>query len=203
MTAISPLRHASDVVGSYGSISQALRLLLQSMILGLGAYLVIRQELTAGRHDRRLDHDGSRAGPDRDRDRQLARLYRRAAVAARLSHVLAQAAGSAPRTELPKPARSLDVESRGGGAGRPTAIVANIHFRLMAGEALGVIGPSGSGKTSLVRTLIGIWPPARGKVRLDGAALDQWDAELLGRHIGYVSQTSTCSMAPSPRTSRG
>ena len=53
---------------------------------------------------------------------------------------------------------------------------------------LGVIGPSGSGKTSLVRALVGIWPPARGTVRLDGAALDQWDPELRGPHVGYVSQ---------------
>ncbi len=63
-----------------------------------------------------------------------------------------------------------------------------MQFRLSAGEALGVIGPSGSGKTSLVRTLLGIWPPAKGTVRLDGAALDQWDGEVRGRYIGYVSQ---------------
>jgi ABC-type polar amino acid transport system ATPase subunit len=54
---------------------------------------------------------------------------------------------------------------------------------------LGIIGPSGAGKTSLVRALVGIWRPAKGSVRLDGAALDQWDRELLGRHIGFISQT--------------
>jgi ABC-type protease/lipase transport system fused ATPase/permease subunit len=58
-----------------------------------------------------------------------------------------------------------------------------------AGEAVGIIGPSGAGKTSLVRTLVGIWRPAKGCVRLDGAALDQWDAEALGRHVGFISQT--------------
>jgi ABC-type protease/lipase transport system fused ATPase/permease subunit len=63
-----------------------------------------------------------------------------------------------------------------------------VRFRLKAGEALGVIGPSGSGKTSLGRTLIGVWPAAKGKVRIDGAALDQWDPQFLGRHVGYVAQ---------------
>jgi len=56
-------------------------------------------------------------------------------------------------------------------------------------QALGIIGPSGAGKTSLVRTLVGIWRPAKGGVRLDGAALDQWDPEVLGQHLGFISQT--------------
>jgi ATP-binding cassette subfamily C protein len=73
------------------------------------------------------------------------------------------------------------------GATKP--IVAGVHFGLKSGEALGIIGPSGAGKTSLVRALVGIWRPAKGSVRLDGAALDQWDPELLGRHIGFISQT--------------
>jgi ABC-type protease/lipase transport system fused ATPase/permease subunit len=73
--------------------------------------------------------------------------------------------------------------------GARTPIVRDVRFRLAAGEALGIIGPSGAGKTSLVRTLVGIWLPARGAVRLDGASLDQWDSEALGRHIGFVSQT--------------
>jgi ABC-type protease/lipase transport system fused ATPase/permease subunit len=68
------------------------------------------------------------------------------------------------------------------------AIVGNVRFRLTAGEVLGVIGPSGSGKTSLVRVLVGIWPPARGSVRIDGATLEQWHAESLGAHLGYLSQ---------------
>jgi ATP-binding cassette subfamily C protein len=53
---------------------------------------------------------------------------------------------------------------------------------------LGIIGPSGSGKSSLVRALVGVWQPVRGKVRLDGAALDQWSSEVLGRHVGYLPQ---------------
>ncbi|MGZ8402128.1 MAG: ATP-binding cassette domain-containing protein [Rhodoplanes sp.] len=68
-------------------------------------------------------------------------------------------------------------------------MVAGANFSLKAGQALGVTGPSGAGKTSLVRALVGIWRPAKGSVRLDGAALDQWDPERLGGHIGFLSQT--------------
>ena len=67
-------------------------------------------------------------------------------------------------------------------------IVQDVNFSVEAGTGLGVIGPSGSGKSSLVRALVGVWTPVRGKVRLDGAALDQWSSDVLGRHIGYLPQ---------------
>ncbi len=67
-------------------------------------------------------------------------------------------------------------------------IVQDVTFALQAGNGLGVIGPSGSGKSSLVRALVGVWQPVRGKVRLDGAALDQWSSDVLGRHVGYLPQ---------------
>ena len=72
--------------------------------------------------------------------------------------------------------------------GQQKLLVQDASFALRAGSAVGVIGPSGSGKSSLVRLLVGVWTPARGKVRLDGAALEQWDPEALGRHIGYLPQ---------------
>jgi ABC-type protease/lipase transport system fused ATPase/permease subunit len=65
----------------------------------------------------------------------------------------------------------------------------NISFKLAAGEALGIVGPSGCGKTSLIRTLTGMWPLSNGTVRFDGAALDQWDPDFLGRQIGFLSQS--------------
>src|SRR5262249_44742498 len=91
---------------------------------------------------------------------------------------------------LPRPTRSLEVEQLmivAPGTTRP--IVTGVQFGLKCGEALGIIGPSGAGKTSLVRALVGIWHPVKGKVRLDGAALDHWDLERLGQHVGFVSQT--------------
>jgi ATP-binding cassette subfamily C protein len=107
----------------------------------------------------------------------------------RLSQTLARIGASRARTGLPNPTRSFDVEDVTIIAPESqTAIVAQVRFKLVAGDVLGVVGPSGSGKTSLVRVLAGIWPPARGSVRVDGAALDQWLPQVLGPHVGYLAQ---------------
>jgi ABC-type protease/lipase transport system fused ATPase/permease subunit len=91
---------------------------------------------------------------------------------------------------LPKPSSSLTAE---GVAIVPpqgkTAIISKVNFSLARGEVMGVIGPSGSGKTSLVRALVGVWQPAQGVVRVDGAALDQWPPEIIGPDLGYLSQS--------------
>jgi PrtD family type I secretion system ABC transporter len=187
---IAAVGRLSDVGSSYGSVSKVLRLLLQSMILGLGAYLVIKQELTAGAMIAASIMMGRALAPI-----ETAITNWRGFVAARqsitrLSETLVRATPRQAATALPRPARSLDVEQVTVAApGSATPIVAGVRFSLKSGEVLGIIGPSGAGKTSLVRTLLGIWRPARGNVRLDGATLDQWDQELLGRHIGFVSQT--------------
>jgi ABC-type protease/lipase transport system fused ATPase/permease subunit len=108
----------------------------------------------------------------------------------RLSTVLAQVPSTRSSVALPKPTRSLDVEHIAVVAPNgKNLIVGDVNFQLVAGEVLAVLGPSGAGKTSLVRNLIGVWRPARGKVRLDGGSLDQWDEEALGKHIGFVSQS--------------
>jgi PrtD family type I secretion system ABC transporter len=187
---IGAVARLSDVAGSFGSTSKVLRLLLQSMILGLGAYLVIKQELTAGAMIAASIMMGRALAPI---ETTIANW--RAFVAARqsirrLSEALTRAAPRTAVTALPPPARSLDVEQVTIVApGTPTPIVTGVHFSLKSGEALGIIGPSGAGKTSLIRALVGIWPPVKGNVRLDGAELGQWDPELRGRHIGFVSQT--------------
>jgi ATP-binding cassette subfamily C protein len=107
----------------------------------------------------------------------------------RLSDVLNRADVATAATTLPPPSKGLAVEHLTvpvPGSHRPA--VANIHFDLAAGEALGIIGPSGAGKTCLARALVGVWPASHGSVRLDGAALDQWAPDALGRHVGYVAQ---------------
>jgi len=180
----------SDVAGGFGSASKVLRLLLQSVILGLGAYLVIRQELTAGAMIAASIMMGRALAPI-----ETAIANWRAFIAARqsitrLSEALTRAAPKRDVTALPRPARGLDVEYVTVVApGGTKPVVADVRFALKAGQALGVIGPSGAGKTSLVRTLVGIWRPAKGHVRLDGAALDQWDPDQLGQHVGFISQT--------------
>jgi ATP-binding cassette subfamily C protein len=107
----------------------------------------------------------------------------------RLATTLMQIPQSRSETDLPAPTKLLSVEGvtvAAPGATKP--IVANVNFRLNSGQILGIIGPNGSGKSSLGRVLTGIWPPARGAVRLDGATLDQWKADARGRHVGYLSQ---------------
>ena len=92
-------------------------------------------------------------------------------------------------TPLPAPRKSLVVEGVSvTPPGQQRLVVQDVSLALKAGEGLGIIGASASGKSSLVRALVGAWTPARGKVRLDGAALDQWATEPLGRHIGYLPQ---------------
>ncbi len=186
---LAALSRASDVVSSYGSLSKVLRLLMQSAILGLGAYLVIRQELTAGAMIAASIMMGRALAPI-----ETAIANWRAFIGAResihrLSDTLTRLHERRAATELPAPTRGLEVDQvtvAVPGSDKP--IVRDVRFRLAAGEALGVIGPSGAGKSSFLRTLLGIWRPAHGVVRLDGAAFEQWDQEAVGRHIGYVPQ---------------
>jgi ATP-binding cassette subfamily C protein PrsD len=95
----------------------------------------------------------------------------------------------APPVALPRPCRELSVEDLAVAApGMDKPIVSNISFSLKAGMGLALLGASASGKTSLSRALVGVWPAEHGVVRLDGAAIDQWRNEDLGRHIGYLPQ---------------
>ncbi|HUF56029.1 MAG TPA: ATP-binding cassette domain-containing protein, partial [Thermohalobaculum sp.] len=95
----------------------------------------------------------------------------------------------AQKTALPAPRGVVEVTGLAAIApGEQKPALVGIAFRLEPGQALGVIGPSGAGKTTLARVLTGIWPPAQGKVRIDGAAIDQWPEDALGRHVGYLPQ---------------
>ena len=90
---------------------------------------------------------------------------------------------------LPAPRTNLIVENIAAAPpGVQRVVLQDVSFVLKAGQALGVIGPSASGKSSLARTIVGVWTPLRGKVRIDGAAMDQWASGELGQHIGYLPQ---------------
>ena len=165
------------MVGTYGSTSKVLRLLLQSLMLGLGAYLVIRQELTAGSMIAASIMMGRALAPI---DTAIANW--RGFVGARdsirrLSDTLSRLPRITATAELPKPSRSLDVAVAVAAPGATMPILSGVEFRLVAGDVCGVIGPNGAGKTSLARVLTGVWPAAKGTVRLDGASLDQWDPD--------------------------
>ncbi|MEA2848232.1 MAG: ATP-binding cassette, subfamily type secretion system permease/ATPase, partial [Rhodospirillaceae bacterium] len=182
-------QRASDVSGGLGSVAKVMRMILQSAVLAVGAYLVIHQEATAG-----IIIAGSILSARALAPVDLAIAHWRSFVAARQSwHRLNRLLESVPaqptQTLLQSPSSRLSVEAVSiVPPGDQKVIVQDVTFALESGTGLGVIGPSGSGKSSLVRALVGVWQPVRGKVRLDGAALDQWSSDVLGRHIGYLPQ---------------
>jgi PrtD family type I secretion system ABC transporter len=186
---IASSSHASDVVGGLGAMSKVLRLLLQSSILAVGAWLVIHQESTAG-----IIIAGSILGGRALAPVDLAIANWRGFVSARQSwHRLSRLLGHLPpRTDpmpLQPPVKMLVVQNAAvSPPGEHKIVCQDVNFALTAGKALGVIGPTASGKSSLARMLVGVWTPGRGSVRLDGAALDQWSPEALGRHVGYLPQ---------------
>src|SRR6266481_2018732 len=182
-------QRASDVAGGLGAIAKVMRMTLQSAVLAVGAYLVIHQEATAG-----IIIAGSILSARALAPVDLAIAHWKGFVAARqswhrLNRLLEQLPARTVPTLLQDPSKRLSVEAVSiVPPGDQKVIVQDVTFALEAGSGLGVIGPSGSGKSSLVRALVGVWQPLRGKVRLDGAALDQWSSDVLGRHIGYLPQ---------------
>src|SRR6204780_2865280 len=186
---LSGNQRASDVTGGLGAIAKVLRMTLQSAVLGVGAYLVIHQEATAG-----IIIAGSILSARALAPVDLAIAHWKGFVAARQSwHRLNRLLESLPartaQTLLQNPSSRLAVEAVSiAPPGDQRMVVQDVTFALEAGNGLGIIGPSGSGKSSLVRALVGVWQPVRGKGRIDGAALDQWSSDVLGRYIGYLPQ---------------
>jgi ATP-binding cassette subfamily C protein len=182
-------QQASDVTGGLGAVVKMLRMVLQSAVLAVGAYLVIHQEASAG-----VIIAGSILAARALAPVDLAIANWRGFVAARqswarLSKLLAALPPEDARLALPRPSSTLMVEHASAAPpGVQKMVVQDVNFTLRSGSGLGVIGPSASGKSSLARMLVGVWQPVRGRVRLDGAAFDQWGAEALGRHIGYLPQ---------------
>jgi len=180
---------ASDVVGGLGAVSKVLRFVLQSAMLGVGAFLVIHQEATAG-----IIIAGSILAARALAPVDLAIANWKAFAACRqswqrLNKLLALLPPQKMPMLLPAPRERLTVESASATPpGSSKLVLQDISFKLERGSGLGVIGPTGSGKSSLARLLVGVWQPARGKVRLDGCTFDQWSSEVLGVHIGYLPQ---------------
>ncbi len=188
-TALDAQTSASNRGGLISTMSRTLRLMFQSGILGLGALLAVQQEISAG----------SMIAASIIMARALAPVeqavahwqpylgFRRAW--SRLSELMKQTPAPAEPMPLPEPKGNLEVE--GVSAFVPDSdkpIVFNVSFKVAAGTGLGVIGPTGAGKSTLARAIVGAWPRMRGKIRLDGADVRQWDAVNLGKHLGYLPQ---------------
>lgn len=179
----------SGVAGGFSSLIKTFRLFLQSAMLGLGAWLVLQGELTAGAMIAGSILTGRALAPIEMAVGQWAVVQRANEAWYRLSDLLSRVPLSPPRTALPRPKAFLEVEALSvGPPGEQAAILRMLSFRLEPGQAIGVIGPSGSGKSTVAKALTGVWRPSSGKIRLDGAALDQYDSDVLGRLMGYLPQ---------------
>jgi ATP-binding cassette subfamily C protein len=186
---IAANQRVADIAGGFGAAAKVFRMMLQSGVLALGAWLVIRGEASAGVIIASSILVSRTLAPA-----ELAVANWKGFVAARqawhrLSDRLARLPAVPRPHRLPAPTASLAVEALAvAPPGSPRLVARDLSFRIHAGQALGVIGPSASGKSSLVRALVGVWPAALGSVRLDGASLDQWTAQTLGPHLGYLPQ---------------
>jgi len=180
---------AGERLSAMRTFSKTFRMLLQSLILATGAWLVIDGQASGGVIIASSILSSRALGPI-----DAAIAHWRTLIAARqawnrLSVRLAASPEGQPRTELPRPSKALAVEALSAVVpGTQTLLFRDVTLGLAAGEALAVVGASGSGKSSLVRALVGVLPAIRGAVRLDGAGLDQWDSDLAGQFIGYLPQ---------------
>ena len=180
---------ASDLAGGLGALSRVLRMMLQSAVLAIGAYLVIYQEATPGIIIASSILTSRALAPVELAIAHWKGLLNTRQSWRRLSELLTAFPVSADGLELPPPTAELSVESISVvPPGERRLVVQDVQFSLQAGACVGIIGPSGSGKSSLARSLVGVWPVVRGRIRLDGAALEHWPADTLGRHIGYLPQ---------------
>ena len=179
----------ADKGGAYGAVSKVFRQFLQSMMLGLAAWVVLRGELSSGAMIASSILMGRALAPIEQSIGQWALVQRAQEGWGRLCELLSSVPPEQQRTALPKPRAILEAQQvTVVPPGEQQASLRMVSFRLEPGQALGVIGPSGAGKSTLARTLTGVWRAAGGKVRLDGAALDQYDPDVLGSYIGYLPQ---------------
>lgn len=180
---------ASDITSGLGGLSKVFRSILQSVILSVGAVLVINQEATGG-----IIIAGSILSARALAPVDVAIANWKGFVAARqsgdrLDQLLKLLPAEKEPLALPPPTEAFVVEHLFVAApGSDKQILSDVSFQLRSREAVGIIGPSGSGKSTLARALVGVWPRLRGTIKLDKAALEHWSPEALGRHIGYLPQ---------------
>jgi len=180
---------ASDRAGILTSLSKTLRLIVQSLVLGLGAYLAVQQEITPGLMIAGSILLGRALAPIDQMIGVWKQFVQARSQYQRLNDLLGKIGEEPERMSLPAPSGAISVEQVMVAApGSRTPIVKGVNFAVPAGTMVGIIGPSAAGKSTFARALLGIWPTMSGKVRLDGADIFSWVREELGPHVGYLPQ---------------
>ncbi|VFB20224.1 type I secretion system permease/ATPase [Pseudomonas fragi] len=180
---------ASDKGAMISTLSRSFRILVQSLILGLGAYLAVDHQVGAGLVFAGSVLLGRALAPIDLIIGSWKGFIAARSQYARLNAILASQQAQPERMSLPAPKGDVQVENLTVAApGSNIAIIKNISFSVPAGCVVGIIGPSAAGKSTLARALLGIWAPLQGVVRLDGADISAWDKHELGPHIGYLPQ---------------
>ncbi len=187
--AISWQVRAADKIGGMSALSKSLRLLMQSLMLALGAALALASEISAGSIIAATIIFGRALAPIEQAIGHWRSFLKARDSYAKLNELLASEPEPARKVALPEPKGALLVEGlRVASPDTRSVILNGVSFAVAPGQMLAVIGPSASGKSTLARALVNLWPPMSGSIKLDGARLDQWDGEALGRHVGYLPQ---------------
>ena len=180
---------ASEKAGVMTALSKSFTVTLQSLMLGFGALLVLENDITPGMMIAGSILLGRAIAPVQLLITTWKQIGTARSAYERLNKLLEQNPPREPGMPLPKPRGVVAVESATAiPPGSKIPVIKSLSFSLDAGEVLGVIGPSGSGKSTLARLLVGVWPVASGKVRLDGADVYLWNKDELGPYIGYLPQ---------------
>lgn len=183
-------RQLTERTATLGGAGKVFRMFLQSLVLTVGALLVLSGQATGGIIFASSILAGRALAPVDQAIGQWRNFIAARTSWARLNMMLINAPMPEPKLELPPPARDLVVEGLSlAPPGSQRLAISGVSFSAVAGQSIGIIGPSASGKSSLVRGIVGAWPASEGTIRIDGATLDQWDSDRLGRHIGYLPQS--------------
>lgn len=182
-------RVTADRAGSFGTTVKTFRLLLQSAVLGVGAWLAIGQEVSPGIMIAASIMTSRALAPIEQAVAHWPGFVAARQSKKRLQDVIEQRANADDVMELPIPTNTLTVSQLAcGPAGIKQIVAQGIVFDLEAGDGLGIIGPSGSGKSTLARAIVGVTPALKGAIRFDGAELEQYAPERVGQFIGYLPQ---------------
>jgi PrtD family type I secretion system ABC transporter len=187
--ALDSQMRAGDRGGLLTSLSRALRLMFQSLILAAGAYLAVKQQISPGTMIAASILMSRALAPVEMAVAHWAAFQGCRQAWARLKSCLQATPHDQVRMDLPAPRGHVTVENLTAFApGADKQLLSGISFDLPAGSGLGIIGPTGAGKSTLARAIVGAWPAMRGTVRLNGATMDQWDPAVLGAYLGYLPQ---------------